>query len=88
MPVGFHHMIAVQELVLHAWDLATATDLDYSPDPDTLDPLHEFLTEVADAAPRDGSGPFGPAVQVDENATTFDRVLGMSGRDPGWRPRP
>lgn len=86
MPVAFHHMIAVQELVLHAWDLAKATGLDHTPDPEALEALHEFLTEVADHAPRDGSGPFGPAVQVDDNATTLDRVLGLSGRDPHWQP--
>lgn len=86
MHVGFHNMIAVQELVLHAWDLARATGQHYTPDPATLDALHEFLTTVAADAPRDGSGPFGPVVQVDESATKLDQVLGLSGRDPHWRP--
>ena len=86
MPVGFHNMIVVQELVLHAWDLATATSLDYTSDPITLEALHEFLTTEAADSPRDGSGPFGPTVPVDDGATTLDRVLGMSGRDPDWQP--
>lgn len=79
MPVSFHNMIAVQELVLHAWDLAEATGQDFHPDPGTLERLHGFLTDVA---PRDGSGPFGPAIPVPDDASVLDQVLGMSGRVP------
>lgn len=87
MPVHFHNMIAVQELILHAWDLAAATGQDFDPDPATLGKLHSFLTDVAADAPRDGSAPFGPAVTVASDAPVLDEVLGMSGRDPTWQPR-
>lgn len=86
MPVHFHNMIAVQELVLHAWDLAAATGQDFVPDSETLSKLHAFLADVAADTPREGSGPFGPAVTVANDASAFDEVLGMSGRDPAWQP--
>jgi hypothetical protein len=34
---------------------------------------------------RDGM--YGPVVPVADDAPAFDRLLGQTGRDPGWRPR-
>lgn len=86
MPVEFHNMIAVQELLLHGWDLAVATDQVYGPDPATVSRLHTFLREAAADSPRDGSGPFGPPVEVPEGATALDHLLALSGRNPRWQP--
>jgi hypothetical protein len=29
---------------------------------------------------------FGPVVPVPDDAPLLDRVIGLSGRDPGWKP--
>ena len=35
----------------------------------------------------DGSpGLFGPPVSVPDSAPLFDRLLGLTGRDPAWQP--
>ncbi|MGW0285229.1 TIGR03086 family metal-binding protein [Streptomyces sp. NPDC003236] len=77
--------VAVDELVIHGWDLARATGQLYTPDPDALDTAHGFLLAAAEDAGR-GGGIFGPVVPVPEGASLLDRAVGLSGRDPQWRP--
>jgi hypothetical protein len=33
------------------------------------------------------SGQFGPAVDVDDNASAQDRLMAFIGRDPSWSPK-
>ncbi|EST22333.1 TIGR03086 family metal-binding protein [Streptomyces roseochromogenus] len=77
--------VVADELVIHGWDLARATGLPYAPDPVALDSALVFLQAAADD-PNRGNGLFGPVVPVPENAPLLDRAVGLSGRDPGWRP--
>jgi uncharacterized protein (TIGR03086 family) len=75
----------VQELTTHAWDLATALGR-----PDVLDPSLAELALVAaqryvPAEPRGGPIPFGPPVEVGEDAPAYDRLVAWLGRDPQWR---
>ncbi|SHZ28164.1 TIGR03086 family protein [Mycobacteroides abscessus subsp. bolletii] len=77
-------MVALDELVLHGWDLAVATGQPFEL-PEGTDPgLFGFITDLA----SDGGIPglFGPRVSVASDAPRFDRMLAMSGRDPGWQP--
>ncbi len=74
-----------QEMVTHAWDLATALG--------RVDALDAALAEpVADAArrfvPREGREhmPFGEVVDVAADATAYEQLVGWLGRDPSWRP--
>jgi hypothetical protein len=68
---------------VHTWDLSVATGRGYTPDPSDVDAAAVWIT--AFDPPRDGSL-FGPTVAVDEDADAFDRLLGLTGRDPRWRP--
>jgi len=77
-------IVAIDELVVHAWDLAAATGQPYEPTPELVAAATAFA-EQFDDAPRDGSL-FGPAVEVPEAASPFHRLLGLTGRDPAWRP--
>ncbi|WP_210575696.1 TIGR03086 family metal-binding protein [Streptomyces sp. GESEQ-4] len=79
--------VAVDELVIHGWDLARATGQPYEPDPAALQLCHGLLLAAADDPSR-GDGIFGPVVQVLEDAPLLDRAVGLSGRDPGWTPAP
>ncbi|GGV79316.1 TIGR03086 family metal-binding protein [Streptomyces griseoloalbus] len=73
--------VAVDELVIHGWDLARATGQDYAPDPAALRLVHDFLDAAAGEADR---GAFGPVVPVPPDAPLLDRAVGLSGRDPHW----
>jgi uncharacterized protein (TIGR03086 family) len=74
--------VALDELVLHGWDLARATGQPFDVDENLLQVVYGFVSSIG-PDDRDGSL-FGPAVEVDSNAPLLDRVLGLSGRDPAW----
>ncbi len=75
--------VVIDELVIHAWDLARATGQPYAPDPAALKTAHAFLRAAAEEGDR-GDGIFGPVVTVPPEAPLLDRTVGLSGRDPGW----
>ncbi|MCC5479450.1 TIGR03086 family metal-binding protein [Streptomyces barringtoniae] len=77
--------VVADELVIHGWDLARAIGRPYAPDPAALDSAHGFLLAAAED-PNRGGGLFGPVVPVPPEAPLLDRAVGLSGRNPGWRP--
>jgi len=88
MPGEAVGVIALDEIVLHGWDLARATNQPYDADPEVLDVLMGFLSHMDEpgmAVARDGI--FGPVVKIADDASLLDRVLGLAGRDPNWTPR-
>ncbi|MFL6129463.1 MAG: TIGR03086 family metal-binding protein [Mycobacteriales bacterium] len=87
MPAEVTGLVALDELVLHGWDLARATGQAFRCDPASASAVLEFTSESAkpeNAAGR--AGLFGPVVPVPEDAPPLDRALGSAGRDPGWTP--
>lgn len=88
LPGAVAGVVALDELVLHGWDLARATGRPFSCDDETLQVLHQLIAPTAEPgqeASREGL--FGPVVPVPDHAPLLDRVLGLAGRDPAWRPR-
>jgi len=87
MPAAVMGTVVVDELVLHGWDLARGTDQPFACDPASTQACFEFTTmasQPSEAAGREGL--FGPVVDVPADAPLLDRALGLSGRDPAWRP--
>ncbi|MFI9174762.1 TIGR03086 family metal-binding protein [Streptomyces lincolnensis] len=82
LPGAIAAAVAIDELVIHGWDLARATGQEYAPDPAALRAAHDFLEASADDPSRDEI--FGPIVPVPDDAPLLDRAVGLSGRDPGW----
>ncbi|GAA3738165.1 hypothetical protein GCM10022205_25300 [Spinactinospora alkalitolerans] len=74
-------MVALNELVLHGWDLARAIGRPYECDPADAQACLAFTSSIPDD-PQAREGLFGPVVDVPADAPVFDRVLGLSGRDP------
>jgi uncharacterized protein (TIGR03086 family) len=83
MPASDVAAVTLDELVLHGWDLARATGQPYEPDPGDVAAITPFLE--AFGSEQGVPGLFGPMVPVPDDAPAFDRALGLSGRDPGWR---
>lgn len=79
------------DLVLHGWDLARATGQDDTMDPDEVE---VFLPGLQQLPPEmwipDAFGPgvvvFGPEFPVPADAPAQQRLIGLIGRDPEWKP--
>ncbi|WP_280362055.1 TIGR03086 family metal-binding protein [Nocardia wallacei] len=74
-------VVALDELVIHGWDLACATGQPYHPVEQDLAVLMDMLEQTP---PEGVPGLFGPTVPVPDKAPLWDRVLGRTGRDPAW----
>lgn len=83
MPATALGTVAMNELIVHSWDLARATGQEYAADPRTLEVLIEFL---AQGPPEGTPGLFGPVVPTDSEDALLDQALALAGRDPNWRP--
>lgn len=87
LPAEVAGLVALDELVVHGWDVARASGQAYECDQPSLEAAHRFLeglSEPGREAIREGR--FGPVVEVLEDAPLLDRVIGLSGRDPAWAP--
>ncbi|MFE0427093.1 TIGR03086 family metal-binding protein [Streptomyces sp. NPDC058953] len=87
LPAEVAGLVALNELVVHGWDLARATGQPYDPPTAGLRASYELLSATGDDDPSRGTI-FGPAVPVPADAPLLDRVIGLSGRRPDWSPRP
>lgn len=83
LPARFAGQMAFAKLALHGWDLAATAGAAYDIDGEIADGLLELMTTMGDVGRNQGA--FGPAVDIDDHASTFDRALALSGRDPAWR---
>ncbi|WP_207947586.1 TIGR03086 family metal-binding protein [Occultella glacieicola] len=81
-------LVALDEVLLHGWDLARATGQDYRPTDTEAEAVLPIVTPDPDpeVAAAEREGMFGPPVPVAADAPPFDRVLGFAGRDPAWSP--
>ncbi|WP_327172851.1 TIGR03086 family metal-binding protein [Streptomyces sp. NBC_01336] len=77
-------MVALNELVLHGWDLARSTGQSYGAEEAHLRNTLALLADVGDNPPADS--PFGPPVPVPDDAPLLDRAVARSGRRPDWLP--
>jgi uncharacterized protein (TIGR03086 family) len=80
-------LVALDEVVLHGWDVARASGQAFDCDPRALEAVHGFLQQFSGPGKEaERAGLFGPEVEVHTDAPLLDRVVGMAGRDPSWSP--
>lgn len=86
LPGELAGVIALDEVVIHGWDIAAASGQSYSSEPDLLEAVYGFVQPTAAQSPEGTPGLFGPSVPVGADAPLLERVLGLTGRDPNWHP--
>ena len=87
LPGDIAALVALDEVVVHGWDLARATGQPYDPDEAAVLACLGFAQTFE--PPKDGGpdgGLFGPPVAVPDDAPALDRLAGATGRDPHWTP--
>ena len=75
---------AVDEVLVHTWDLARATGQECRLDPGAVLVALGFARAVAQQAPGGVPGLFGPATSPPSGADPAVELLLLTGRDPGW----
>ena len=78
-------IVALDELVIHGWDVARASRQPFDCDGASLEALMSFVgpdTEMGQMARSNGI--FGPIVEVPAGSSQLDRVIGLTGRQPAW----
>ena len=83
LPAELAGVVALDELVIHGWDLAKATGQPAGYDGPGLEAVHATVQHFRSSG---AEGLFDSIVPVPDDAPLFDRILGLTGRDPGWEP--
>jgi uncharacterized protein (TIGR03086 family) len=86
MPGEIAGTVAIDEVVVHGWDVAVATGRGYSCDENLVLAAYGFAQAAVARSPQGTPGLFGPPVTVPDDAPLLHRLLGLTGRDPAWRP--
>jgi uncharacterized protein (TIGR03086 family) len=82
LPAAVMGLVALNEVVVHGWDLAASTGQPYELDSATAEAVHSLVAQQASAEGTPGF--FGPSITVPVDAPLLDRVIGLTGRDPKW----
>jgi uncharacterized protein (TIGR03086 family) len=87
LPGEIAGIVALDELVIHGWDLARASGQAYDCELPALEAVYQFVApmSVPGQEPQ-RQGLFGPVVEIPEDAPLLDRVIGLTGRRPAWSP--
>jgi uncharacterized protein (TIGR03086 family) len=84
LPASMIGGMVLGELVVHGWDLARATGQHPRWDEGVLEFVHQEVLKIAEQGR--GMGVYEDPVPVPDTASTLDRILGVTGRDPDWTP--
>ena len=87
MPGDMALSMILWEYQVHGWDLARATGQPWSPPDKAAEESLEFAPGMLTPDYQGDGKAFAPRVPVSASAPALDRLLGLSGRDPGWPAR-
>jgi uncharacterized protein (TIGR03086 family) len=86
LPAAAMGLVALNEVLVHGWDLAVATGQPYDVDGAGAEACLRFAVDFAAGSPEARAAMYAPVVPVPDDAPVLDRLLGQTGRDPSWRP--
>ena len=85
MPASVVGAVGLNEVVTHAWDLARAIGQPFDVDRATVIACMEFVGPMSEPGAEGERAPaFGPVVTPAGDANALERLIALTGRDPGW----
>lgn len=84
LPAQVAGLVALNETIVHGWDLAVATGQRYSCPDDLVAGALQFVQSAVEQNPTGSPGLFGPPVRVRRGAPPLEQLVGLTGRDPAW----
>ena len=70
------------DLYVHAWDIGRAAGIEVEIPDEVATFAHTYIDPFPEEVVRGPDGSFGPEVEVGANATSTERFLAWTGRDP------
>ncbi len=87
MPGEIAGLVALNEVIVHGWDIARASGQPYDADPDQVDAcVRTMEPQPGEERPVGPDVAFGRPVDVPADARPIDRLVAVLGRDPSWTP--
>jgi uncharacterized protein (TIGR03086 family) len=84
-PAAVAGAVGLNEVIAHGWDLACATGQRFAPDAADLEACIELMTPMSQPGMDAVREPaFGPVVTSTDQAPPLERLLALTGREPGW----
>ena len=83
MPAPIAALVALDEVVVHGWDLATGAELPATLDGDLVAAVADWFTDREELYRQ--AGAIGPRAEVPADASRADRLLAAFGRRPTSR---
>ncbi len=81
MPGEIAGLVALEELVVHGWDLARAVGVPYDVSGEEIEAVRGLLGQFD---PESRGDAYAPEVTPRADASPLDQVIALSGRDPAW----
>ena len=82
LPAEVAGIVALDEIVVHSWDIAVASGQSFTVEPNLLEATYGFVQSTVAQNPEGNPGLFGPPVPVPDDASLLDRLVGLTGRHP------
>lgn len=87
MPGEIAGLVALNETMVHGWDVARATGQPYDVEPEHAERCIQVMgPRPGEERPTGDDVPFAHPVDVPADASPLDRLVATMGRDPSWTP--
>jgi uncharacterized protein (TIGR03086 family) len=78
-------MFGLDEVIVHGWDIAVSSGQNAEYPTELVEAVLGFVGQSVAQNPNGTPGLFGPPISVPDDAPPIDRLVGLTGRDPGWQ---